>query len=302
MRKTPSATAASPAGPRYADAHTPDAGSALRGRAVLVTGASRGIGAQIALTLAQAGADVAISARPASRDALEAQAIALRAQGGRVVVAPADLADRAARAQLVAACHRALGRIDILVNNAAVELPGPFAAQPPECLREQLETNLLAPMHLARLVLPDMVERGSGHIVSIGALAGRMPMPFHAVHAASKAGLAAWSASLREEIRGTGVGASLVCPGFVGGTGRHARLGPVAPWWFREVPAQVVGDAVLHAITRDIGETLLWPGPARPWVTLSQVVPAVARAWLRISGLRAFLEARAARATDDRRD
>jgi len=265
----------------------------LRGRAVLLTGAARGIGRLLAAAFADAGADLAISARPESRGALDTLATTLRDAGGRVVVVPAELTDHRSREDLVDACRAALGRIDVLVNNAGIEMPGPFANHAPDGIREIVETNLVAPMHLARLVLPELLDRRDGHIVNIGALIGRMPAPFHSSCAASKAGLMAWSSGLREELRDTGVGVSVVCPGFVGGTGMHARLALASRWRARDMPPQAVRDAVLQAITHDIGETLVAAGWGRPLLAMLQLFPAAGHALLVRTGLRDLLAARA---------
>ena len=236
----------------------------LTGRSVLITGAARGLGARLARRFAQAGADLALSTRPESRDALDRLAESLRHDGIRTVVVTADLAAPAQRARLVDDCRAELGRIDILVNNAGIEIPGPFATHPPECMHELIETNLMAPMQLARHVLPEMLERGSGHIVNIAAIAGHLPMPFHATYGAAAAGLLSWSASVRE------------------------------------VPSGRVCDAVIDAITHDRGEVLLWPGPIRPWLALMALAPRTSAALWRWSGLRGFLEERARRANDGR--
>ena len=272
----------------------------LTGRSVLITGAARGLGARLARRFAQAGADLALSTRPESRDALDRLAESLRHDGIRTVVVTADLADPAQRARLVDDCRAELGRIDIMVNNAGIEIPGPFATHPPECMHELIETNLMAPMQLARHVLPEMLERGSGHIVNIAAIAGHLPMPFHATYGAAAAGLLSWSASVREELRGSGVGVSAIAPGFVSGTGMHARLAVRPPRAVREVPSGRVCDAVIDAITHDRGEVLLWPGPIRPWLALMALAPRTSAALWRWSGLRGFLEERARRANDGR--
>lgn len=272
----------------------------LTGQAVLITGAARGLGVELARRFAREGADLALSTRPESREALDALAESLRHDGIRAVVVTADLVDPAQRVRLIDDCRAELGRIDILVNNAGIEIPGPFATHPPECIHELIETNLMAPMQLARQVLPEMLARGSGRIVSVAALAGRLPMPFHATYGAAAAGLLAWSASLREELRGTGVRVSAICPGFVIDTGMHARMALRMPRGFGAIPAERVCDAMLDAIARDRGEVLLGPRSLRPWLALLAIAPGAAAALYRRSGLRDFLARRAAKALDRR--
>jgi len=181
----------------------------LAGRAALVTGASRGIGAAIARRLARLGARVALVAR--DERALEALAAAL---GNGAVAAACDLRLPGA-ADVVQAALDDLGADapDILVNNAGAFLLAPAHETSVDVFRETLELNLTAPFAFVRAFLPEMRRRGAGHIVTVGSIADRAVFPGNAAYAASKHGLRALHEVLRAELRGTGVRVSLVSPG-----------------------------------------------------------------------------------------
>lgn len=178
----------------------------LAGRTALITGASRGIGAATARRLAGAGARVFLLAR--SREALEALASSL---GGTALVA--DLADSEA---LEAAVRRLRAEIggppDVVVGAAGVFTLDPLARTDPEDLDRNLAVNLRGTFLLLRVLLPAMLERGEGHVVNVGSVAGRRALPGNAAYAASKFGLRGMHEVLVEELRGTGVRATLLEP------------------------------------------------------------------------------------------
>jgi NADP-dependent 3-hydroxy acid dehydrogenase YdfG len=187
-----------------------DARGPLAGRWAVVTGASRGIGAEVARRLLAAGARVALVAR--SRDALDSLARELGAESA--IPVPADLGDPA---DVERASRRiidlAAGAPDIVVNNAGAFSIAPAHETSLDVFRRTLETNLTAPFALVRAFLPGMLARGSGHLVTLGSIADRAVFPGNAAYAASKHGLRALHEVLRAELRGTGVRASLVSPG-----------------------------------------------------------------------------------------
>jgi len=173
----------------------------MAGARVVVTGASRGIGAGLATELAARGAQVVLVAR--SQADIEARATEL---GGRAY--PADLADAAAIEPLVRAIE-ADGPIDVLVNNAGVDLTGALVDLEPERILQLLAVNLAAPMLLSRAVIPGMRGRGRGHIVNVSSLAGTNALPGLAPYSTSKAGLSHFTAALRAECKGTGITTTL---------------------------------------------------------------------------------------------
>ncbi|HEX2778764.1 MAG TPA: SDR family oxidoreductase [Gemmatimonadaceae bacterium] len=218
----------------------------LAGRVAIVTGASRGIGHAVARALAAAGARVAMLARGA--DALREAARPL----GAMAIA-CDVADETAVARTVERVGAELGAPEILVNNAGIFHLAPIAALDAAELRETIEINLVAPFLLVRQVLPAMRAAGRGHVVTIGSIADRATFPENGAYAATKFGARAMHQVLREELRGSGVRASLVSPGPVD-TPLWDAIGPDARPGFtpraRMLDADAVADAVLFALTR----------------------------------------------------
>ena len=149
---------------------------ALKGKIVLLTGGSRGVGPVIAEALVKKGSTVVLAAR--SESGLQEIASRLRKAGYRVNTAPADLRQSFERERLIATVLKELGRLDILINNAGLETEGAFAELPWPAIEETIEVNLLAPMELTRLVLPEMLKRKSGHIVNIASVAAKSGAPY----------------------------------------------------------------------------------------------------------------------------
>jgi NAD(P)-dependent dehydrogenase (short-subunit alcohol dehydrogenase family) len=202
--------------------------SGFAGRRVIVTGASRGIGAATARRLAADGADVAIVARtldhhPKMEGCLNETAEALRSHGARVAVIVADLALEPERDRIVPEAVASLGGpIDVLINNAAYGSFHAVAEYPLDEARRTFEINVVAPMHLAQAVLPAMIGSGEGWIVNLSSGSARLfgPPPFRpmvmgstlAVYAATKAALNRVTAALAMETHGTGVRVNTVEP------------------------------------------------------------------------------------------
>jgi short-subunit dehydrogenase len=179
----------------------------LAGSRIVITGGSRGIGADLATAVAARGARVALVAR--SVEPLEKLAAEL---GGDAY--PADLADSGAIDPLVARIE-ADGPIDVLVNNAGLDLTGALTELPAAEIQQLLMVNLCAPILLTRAVLPGMQARGRGHIVNVSSLAGTNALPGVVPYSSSKAGLSHFTAGLRAELRGTPITTTL------------AEIGPV---------------------------------------------------------------------------
>lgn len=184
----------------------------FQGSWALVTGASSGIGEELARQLARRGANLVVTARRAER--LEALAVRLRAECGvevRVIVE--DLGRTGGARALAGAVDGAGLTIDHLVNNAGFGMFGRFTTRDPERLAEMLRLNCEALTVLSRHFLPGMTERRRGGVIHVASVAGFLPMPFTAAYAASKAYVLSLSVALAEEVRGSGVRVTALCPG-----------------------------------------------------------------------------------------
>jgi NADP-dependent 3-hydroxy acid dehydrogenase YdfG len=181
----------------------------LAGRTVLITGASRGIGAAVARGLAGLGAEVILVAR--TQEPLEALA---REIGRGAKAIPCDVSNPVAILELIdivlPICD---GAPDIIVNNAGLFHLAPLHEMPVRTFHHTLQTNLMAPFLLLREFLGPMRDRRSGHVITVGSIADRTIMPENGAYSAAKYGLRAMHEVLRLELRGTGVRATLISPG-----------------------------------------------------------------------------------------
>jgi 3-oxoacyl-[acyl-carrier protein] reductase len=182
----------------------------LSGKTALVTGASGGIGAEIARALHAQGAVVAISGT--RRDALDSLAAEL---AERVHVLPADLSDPAAAAALIADAEAAMGSVEILVNNAGLTKDGLAMRMSDADWDKVLDVDLGAPFRLSRAALKFMMRRRSGRIINIGSIVGATGNPGQANYCAAKAGLSGLTKSLAQEIASRNITVNLVAPGFI---------------------------------------------------------------------------------------
>lgn len=237
-----------------------------------MTGASGGIGPFIAEALAAKGAHLALSARSAER--LNVVAESLQQYGVRTLVAPADLLKPEDRQELTTTVLKEFGNIEIVVNNAGLEPAAAFLDITMETIRQTVEVNLLAPIELTRLVLPHLIERGSGHIVNIASLAAKRGAPFDAIYSGTKAGLDEWTRGLRVELAGTGVLFSTILPGYVTEAGMFARYGMTAPWTLGSCTPVQVARAVVKSLERRRLEIIINSRPMRPLIALGELFPA----------------------------
>jgi short-subunit dehydrogenase len=248
----------------------------LAGRRVVLTGASGGIGNAIARALHGAGASLLLSGRRA--DALDGLAAAL---GSRVETAPADLANPA---DLEALIERA-GDVEVLVANAGLPASGWLDSFSPEEIDRALEVNLRAPIQLSRALVPKMVERGSGHLVFISSMSGKVPSMGGTVYSATKYGLRGFAAALRDELHGKGVGVTTVFPGFISDAGMFADAGVKLPAGVAmRSPDQVA--AAIRGIERDRGEIDVAPLFMRTSAWLAGISPSAVTAMARRLGSR----------------
>jgi 3-oxoacyl-[acyl-carrier protein] reductase len=182
----------------------------LTGKGALITGASGGIGKEIAKALHAQGATVAISGT--NKEKLDALAAEL---GSRVVVLPCDLRDRAAVAKLGEEAEKALGQVDILVNNAGITHDNLFMRMKDEEWDDVIAVNLTSVFVLIRTILRNMMRRRYGRIVNIASISGVLGNPGQPNYAASKAGLVGMTKSLAREVSARGITANCIAPGFI---------------------------------------------------------------------------------------
>ncbi len=180
----------------------------LRGKRVLVTGASRGIGRSLATAFAGAGAQVALVARDGT--ALKELADQL---GGSAH--PADLLDPDQLGNLIHRVEDDAGAIDIVVNNAGMAVEGTLWDSPDGAVEAQIRLNLLVPLELCRQAIPRMLRRGGGHLVNVASLAAIAAVPGMTAYAATKSGLAHGTSALRMELKGLPIGVTTVMVGGV---------------------------------------------------------------------------------------
>lgn len=179
----------------------------------VVTGSSRGIGLEVARALGRAGHAVLLVARDAA--ALRAAEDSLGREGIRVATFACDLRDPASADAVLDAARRSLGEPDVIVNNAGTAPTAKFEATTDAMLDETLALHVRAPLALARAALPGMKQRGRGCVVQLASTAGLRAFPFTAAYTAAKHAMVGLTRALASELRGTGVRAYAVCPGFV---------------------------------------------------------------------------------------
>ena len=258
----------------------------LKGKAVLLTGGSRGIGPVIAKALARRGANIAIAAR--SKSGLDEVAARLRECGIKAIIQPANIIEPSQRKRLVAEAVKKLGKIDILVNNAGLETEGSYAELSWPHIQETIEVNLIAPKALSHAVLPEMLKRKTGHIVNIASIAAKSGAPYAATYSGTKAGLAEWTRALRLELAGTGVYFSTIFPGYVREVGMFAKFGVKAPWLVGSCSPSQVARAVVAAIEKGKAESIVNSRPLRYSFMLNELSPAIGDWLMRASGVAAF--------------
>jgi short-subunit dehydrogenase len=248
---------------------------ALADSTVLLTGATGGIGQAIARALSQRGARLLLTGR--RRDPLEELAGDL---GARALVA--DLADAQDVDRLAA--EAAAAGVDVLVANAGMPASGDISELQGDQVDRMLAVNLRAPIALAHGLVPMMTARGSGQMVFISSLSAQVVSPASSVYSASKFGLRGFALGIREDLRRSGVGVSLVVPGFISDAGMYAETGVKLPAGVSTRTPEQVAAAVIRAIERNPAEIFVAPLSLRLGAAFGSVAPATAALGSRLMG------------------
>lgn len=219
----------------------------LDGKVALVTGASGGIGAAVARSLAAEGVRLGLASRSGSDLGIEG-----------TVAQPSDVRDPAALEALVGRVVETFGGLDILVANAGVGAYGPFLELDPEHLEEMIDVNVKGAIYAVRAALPHLLKSDAADIVTIASEAGRRGLPFEAVYCASKFAQVGFTRALDHELRPQGVRCTNVCPGgvateFAMGRGRTPDMPELAGM----MASEDVAEAVLFVLSRPRNHRIL---------------------------------------------
>src|SRR3954451_15616348 len=239
----------------------------LSGRRIAITGASSGIGEATALACAQAGAAEALAAR--REDRITELAKRIEDDGGRAVALPTDVSDERQARAFVEHAYEQLGRLDALVNNAGVMLLGPINGAPTEEWRRMIHANVFGVMYCTHAALPLMLEQGSGSIVNVSSVAGRVARAGSGVYNASKWAVGAFSEALRQEGTTSNIRVTLIEPGAVAtelvGHNRQEVQDALREGFkgIEPIAADDIANAILFALTQphnvSINELLVRP-------------------------------------------
>ncbi len=236
----------------------------LSSQVVAITGASSGIGEATALACARAGAAVALAARRAER--IEALARQIVDGGGRAIAVPTDVGEESQAQTFVERTHSELGRLDVLVNNAGVMLLGAIENAPTEEWRRMIHANVFGVLYCTHAALPLMREQGSGQIVNVSSVAGRVARAGSGVYNLTKFGVGAFSESLRQECVPLGVRVTLIEPGAVATElASHNR-----PEVLEQIATRFAGVTPLSS--EDIAGAILYAIGQPPHVSVNEVL------------------------------
>ncbi len=223
----------------------------LAGKTVLLTGATGGLGQAIARGIAERGASLVLSSRKQAE--LDQLALELPGEGHRVIVS--DLAEEGEALRLLDAA----GEIDALVANAGLPASGRLDGFSQQEIGRALRVNLESPVRMARELVPRFTERGAGHLVFISSISGKAATARASLYAATKFGLRGFALCLREDLRGTGVGVSVISPGAIRDAGMFADSNAAPPPMLGTGTPEQVAASVVRAIERDRGEITVAP-------------------------------------------
>jgi short-subunit dehydrogenase len=236
------------------------------------------VGAATALRCGVGGARLVLAARSVA--ALEALAASIRRAGGEAIALPADVTRDTEVARLVEAALQRFGRIDVLVNNAGFGILNSMAAAPVAELEAMLAVNLVGAARCVQAVLPHMLAQRSGQIINVASIAGLIGLRNFGYYGATKAGLIALTRALQQDLAGTGVRCSAICPGAVrtpffrrAGIEKLPRAALLIPW----LSDERVAGTIAQIIARNGEHELILPALAHPLIRLANTLPAIAR-------------------------
>ena len=248
----------------------------FNGKTVIITGASAGVGAATARTFAHLGANLVLVARgQAALDVITDELAKLTS----VINIAMDINDPKANAKLLVTAAKTFGSVDVLVNNAGFHQRGDVEKNQAADLAKMVDVNLRAPIQLSTLMLPYLRKAGGGAIVNVGSLAGRTPLQGAATYAATKAGLRAFTYSLADELKGTGIYIGVVSPGPIDTGFIMSEIDQVEDIVFSQPmsSAQQVADAIVSCARGEAVEISL-PRSSGWLTTVSYLFPALRRA------------------------
>ncbi len=233
----------------------------LRGKTVLVSGASSGIGRAVSRAFARAGFRVALAARRV--ELLEELAGSLRAEGAEILVLPCDVRNRRQTLEAVESVVSKWGRLDVLVNNAGVSKLDFFERQDLDAVEDIIATNLLGTIFSTHGALAHMRRQGQGHIVNVASIAGLTGLPWMAAYSASKFGIVGFTESLRRELYGSGITLTAFCPGTVDTAMAAEPLkDPKLRKTINPKSPDEVAEKILNAVRRRSPEVVFGEAPA----------------------------------------
>lgn len=235
---------------------------------VLITGASEGIGAACAKLFQKEGAKVSLLGLPS-------QSFADLNEDARIISA-GDITDPAFRRTVVQNTIDRFGRIDVLINNVGVGLYAPPSLADAELVKRLFDINVISPLALTQLVIPCMLKEGTGSIVNLGSVGGRVSLPWSALYCASKFAVHAVNDSLRRELSGSGILVMKICPGIVDTRFRENVLAGTVPTPVGNIRRVISPDQVAEAILRGIkrrARTVYVPALSRAFMALETISP-----------------------------
>lgn len=216
----------------------------LSGQVVIITGAGRGIGKEIAMMSAKAGAKVVLAAR--SADQLEAAAAEIREAGGEALAVPTDVTDNAALKALVKQTIDTFGRVDVLVNNAATNYVANLIMAKEAKIRALYDVNVFSVFSLTQLVLRHFVRQKSGRVINISSVSAKVGAAYNSAYASSKAAMIGFTKSVARETAKIGVTVNAICPWHVDTELVHEAMAGRAKMFGKD-PEEYLAEIVSHS-------------------------------------------------------